>query len=69
MKHFKLNIEHNSIPVADLCITVLSEEDYTSVVKAFIHTLNDNHISFDYFIKEDQTIVAKKNEVSWSISE
>ena len=69
MKHFKFNTEHRSVPVADLCITGISEEDHTSVVKAFIHTLNDNHISFDYFVKEGQMLIAKKKETSWSISE
>lgn len=69
MKHFKLNIEHTTIPVADLCITGISEKDRISVVKDFVRTLNDNHIYFDYIVKEDQMMVAKKKEVSWSISE
>ena len=69
MKHFKLNIEHTAIPVADLCITEIPKEEYISVVKAFNSTLNDNHIYFDYIVKEDQMLVAKKKEVSWSISE
>ena len=69
MKHFKLNIEHTAIPVADLCITGISEKDRISVIQDFVHTLNDNHIYFDYIVKEDQMLVAKKKEVSWSISE
>lgn len=69
MKHFKLNIKHTAIPVADLCITGISEKDRISVVKDFVRTLNDNHIYFDYIVKEDQMMVAKKKEVSWSISE
>lgn len=69
MKHFKLNIKHITILVADLCITGIPTKDYISVVKDFNSFLNDNHIYFDYIVKEDQMLVAKREEVSWSISE
>ena len=69
MKHFKLNIVNTFTPVADLCITGIPTEDYISVVKDFNSFLNDNHIYFDYIVKENQMLVAKKKEVSWSISE
>ena len=69
MKHFKLNIERNYIPVADLCIAGISEDDYNSVVKVFTQALNDCHIPFDFFEKKDDMLIAKRIVVSWSISE
>lgn len=69
MKHFKFNIEHTAIPVADLCISRVPKKEYASVIKAFARILNDCHIDFDIIEKEDQTLVAKKYESSWSISE
>ena len=69
MKHFKLNIKYTAIPVADLCITGIPKEEHISVMKDFNSFLNDNHIYFDYIVKEDQMLVAKRKEVSWSISE
>ena len=69
MKHFKLNIERNYIPVADLCIAGIPEDDYNSVIKVFTQALNDCHISFDFFEKKDDMLIAKRIVVSWSISE
>lgn len=69
MKHFKFNTEHTAIPVADLCISQVPRKNYALVLKAFIHILYDCHIDFDIIEKEDQTLVAKKYESSWSISE
>ena len=69
MKHFKLNIEYISTPVADLDISKVSEKDFDSVAKAFVHALIDNHIAFDYIDGTNTRLVAKKKEVSWSISE
>ena len=69
MKHFKLNIERNYIPVADLCIAGISEDDYNSVVKAFTQALIDCHIPFDFFEQKDDTLTAKRIVTSWSISE
>ena len=69
MKHFKLNIENKLIPVADLCIAQVSEEDHVAALKAFSHVLIDSHIAFDIIEKENQTFVAKKKETTWSISE
>ena len=69
MKHFKLNIEHKSVPVADICIAQVPEKDYEAVAKAFIHALVDNHIAFDYVERTNKMFVAKIKEVSWSISE
>ena len=69
MKHFKLNIESNFVPVADLCIDQLPAEDYAAVVKTFAHALIDCHIAFDIIEKENQILVAKKKTTSWSITE
>ena len=69
MKHFKLNIESKFVPVADLCIAQVPEEDHSIALKAFAHTLIDCHIAFDIIEKENQMLVAKKYESSWSISE
>ena len=69
MKHFKLNIERNYIPVADLCIAGIPEDDYNSVVKVFTKVLNDCPIPFDFFEKKDDMLIAKRIVVSWSISE
>ena len=69
MKHFKLNIERKIIPVADLCIAEISEEDHNSVIKAFNQALIDFHITSDYIEEKDQRLVAKRIVTSWSISE
>lgn len=69
MKHFKFNIEHTAIPVADLYISRVPKKEYASVIKAFARILNDCHIDFDIIEKEDQMLIAKKYESSWSISE
>ena len=69
MKHFKFNISHTAIPIADLCISQVPGKEYTSVVKAFAHILNDCHIDFNIIEKENQMLVAKRYESSWSISE
>ena len=69
MKHFKLNIERKSIPVADLCIAEISEEDHNSVIKAFTQALIDCHIPFDYIKEKNQMLIAERIVVSWSISE
>ena len=69
MKHFKLNIEHKSVPVADICIAQVPEKDYEAVAKAFIHVLIESGIAFDYIERTNTMLVAKKKEVSWSISE
>lgn len=69
MKHFKLNIERKIIPVADLCIAEISEEDHNSVIKAFTQALIDFHIPSDYIEEKDQKLVAKRIVTSWSISE
>ena len=69
MKHFKFNIEHKLVPVADLCIAQSSEKDFNSIVKAFAFALVDSQIAFDIIEKEGQMLIAKKKETSWSISE
>ena len=69
MKHFKLNIERKSIPVADLCIAEISEEDHNLVIKAFTQALIDFHIPSDYIEEKDQKLVAKRIVTSWSISD
>ena len=69
MKHFKLNIERKIIPVADLCIAEISEEDHNLVIKAFNQALIDFHIPSDYIEEKDQRLVAKRIVTSWSISE
>ena len=69
MKHFKLNIKYTSTPVADLDISKVPEKDFDSVAKAFVHALVDSHIAFDYIDGTNTMLVAKKKEVSWSISE
>lgn len=69
MKHFKFNIESKFVPVADLCIAQVSRKDYNSVVEAFAFVLVNNQITFDTIEKEGQTLIAKKEETSWSISE
>ena len=69
MKHFKFNIEHKFVPVADLCIAQSPEKDYNSVAKAFAFALVDCHIAFDTIEKEGQMLIAKKKETSWSITE
>ena len=69
MKHFKLNMKRNYISVADLCITGILEDDYTSVAEAFANALKDRHITFNLFEKEGEMLVAKKIVTSWSISE
>ena len=69
MKHFKFNISHTAIPVADLCISQVPGKEYASVVKAFAHILDDCNIDFDIIEKENQMLVAKRYESSWSISE
>ena len=69
MKHFKFNTEYTTIPVADLCISKVPTKEYDLVIKAFTHILNDFHIDFDIIERENQMLVAKKYESSWSISE
>ena len=69
MKHFKLNIERKIIPVADLCIAKISEEDHNSVIKAFTQALIDFHIPSDYIEEKDQKLIAKRIVTSWSISD
>ena len=69
MKHFKLNIERKIIPVADLCIAEISEEDHNSVIKAFTQALIDCHIPSDYIEEKNQMLVAKRIVTSWSISD
>lgn len=69
MKHFKLNIEQKSIPVADICIAQVPRKDYEAVTKAFCHALVDAHIEFDEIITDGRQMVAKKKELSFSISE
>ena len=69
MKHFKFNIEHHFVPVADLCIAQVPEEDHAIALKAFAHALVDCRIVFDIIEKENQTLVAKRKNTSWSISE
>lgn len=69
MKHFKLNIEHKSVPVADICIAQVPEKDYEAVAKAFIHTLIESSIAFDYVERTNTMLIAKKKELSFSISE
>ena len=69
MKHFKFNIEHKLVPVADLCIAQSPEKNYNSVVKAFAFALVDSQIAFDIIEKEGQMLIAKKKETSWSITE
>lgn len=69
MKHFKLNIERKIIPVADLCIAEILEEDHNSVIKAFTQALIDCHIPSDYIEEKDQKLVAKRIVTSWSISD
>lgn len=69
MKHFKLNIEHKSVPVADICIAQVPEKDYEKVAKAFGHVLIDTHIEFDEIITDGRQMIARKKELSFSISE
>ena len=69
MKHFKLNIDSKFVPVADLCIDQVPEEDHAIALKAFAHTLIDCCIAFDIIEKENQMLVAKKKTTSWSITE
>lgn len=69
MKHFKLNIEPKFVPVADLCIAQVPAEDHITAMKTFAHALADCHIDFDIIEKENQTLVAKKKTISWSITE
>ena len=69
MKHFKFNIEHKIVPVADLCIAQSPEKDYNSIVKAVAFALIDSQIAFDTIEKEGQMLIAKKKETKWSITE
>ena len=69
MKHFKFNIEHRFVPVADLCIAQAPEKDYNSIVKAFAFALLDSQIVCDTIEKEGQMLIAKKKETTWSITE
>lgn len=69
MKHFKLNVEKKSVPVADICIAQVPEKDYEAVAKAFIHALIESSIAFDYVERINTMLVAKEKVVSWSISE
>ena len=69
MKHFKLNTEHNLVPVADICIANVARTDYPWVMKVFTHALHDSHIDFSIIVLEGQMFVAKKQVVSWSVSE
>ena len=69
MKHFKLNIEQKSVPVADICIAQVPEKDYEAVAKAFIHALIESSIAFDYVERTNTMLIAKKKELSFSISE
>lgn len=69
MKHFKLNIEQKSVPVADICIAQVPEKDYEKVAKAFGHALIDTHIEFDEIVTDGRQMVARKKELSFSISE
>lgn len=69
MKHFKLNIESKFIPVADLCISGVLEEDIIDIQILFAKTLVNYHIPFDIIEKENQILVAKKKTTSRSITE
>ena len=69
MKHFKLNIEHKSVPVADICIAQVPEKDYKIVAKTFGQALINAHIDFDEIVADGRQMVAKKKELSFSISE
>ena len=69
MKHFKLNIENKFVPVADLCISGVLEEDIIDIQILFAKTLVNCRIAFDIIEKENQMLVAKKKETSWSITE
>lgn len=69
MKHFKLNIESKFVPVADLCISGVLEEDIIDIQILFAKTLVNCHIAFDIIEKENQMLVAKKKTTSWSITE
>lgn len=69
MKHFKLSTKSNLVPVADLCITDVARTDYPLVMQTFADALHDRHINFSIIVIEDQMLVAKKQIVSWSISE
>lgn len=69
MKHFKLNIEQKSVPVADICIAQVPEKDYKKVTRMFCHALIDTHIEFDEIITNGRQMVARKKEFLFSISE
>ena len=69
MKHFKLSTKSNLIPVADLCVADVTRPNYSSVLKAFAHTLDDCHIDFDCIDIEGQMLVAKQTVTSWLITE
>ena len=69
IKHFKLNSKSTYIPVADLCVADVTRPNYSSVVKAFAHALDDYHIDFDCIDIEGQMLVAKQTVTSWLISE
>ena len=69
MKHFKLNTERNLVPVADLCIADVARTDYPLVMQTFSDALHDRHINFSIIVIEGEMLVAKKQVVSWSISE
>lgn len=69
MKHFKFDTSHTAIPVADLCVSQVPRKEYASVIKAFANILNYCNIDFDIIERENQMLVAKKYESSWSISE
>ena len=69
MKHFKLNIERNYIPVADLCIAGIPENEHDAIIEAFTYALNDCKIAFDIIGKDSKMLIAKKIVTSWSISE
>ena len=69
MKHFKLNIENKFVPVADLNISGVLEEDIIDIQILFAKTLVNCRIAFDIIEKENQMLVAKKKTTSWSITE
>ena len=69
MKHFKLNIERNYIPVADLCIAGIPENEHDAIIKVFTYVLNDCKITFDIIGKDSDMLIAKRKVTSWSISE
>ena len=69
MKHFKFNTEQRFVPVADLCIADVARTDYPLVMQTFSDALHDRHINFSIIVIEGEMLVAKKQVVSWLVSE